>query len=77
MIDCTISHYRIIKELGVGGMGVLYEAGKTDEAVRCIQRANEPSGDTDNDVARKLGGFVHASRGERNKILTGDPAISC
>ena len=50
----------------------LYYQGKLDEAEPVLKRAQELGRDSDDDSARYMAGFLHASKGEKDKI---DPKL--
>lgn len=61
-------HFKLLAYLGV----FLYYQGKTEEAERVLDRAVQLSGPHGEDVPLIFSAFVHASRGERERI---DPRL--
>ena len=61
-------HFKLLAYLGV----FLYYEGKTEEAERVLDRAVQLSGPHGEDVPLIFSAFIHASRGERDRI---DPRL--
>jgi eukaryotic-like serine/threonine-protein kinase len=59
MIGRTISHYRVISQLGAGGMGVVYEAEDTRLGRRVALKLLPPDAGTDADA---MGRFLREAR---------------